>query len=305
MVSCRSTLYLNDMIATTSKFLVLVLLIGSSTTPFGLTEQFITTTPCSPQLLNLHAIPPGADCSTIKWNLTLDQESGKQTFLMKSEWGYYIDNRTLEKRGSTVAKGTWSIEKSRGFPRLTIKTENGVSLSFRRLDNNHLHPLDENEKLLNGDGGWSFTLNKVGGAIPESPATPTITTTPFEEPFARRAFHGRTPCQEIAKEAKIPVSSECFKLKWLIRFYQDSITQRPTHYEMSRTQHRASVIKGKWKIYTTTINNRNEVIYELDPDSPDVSIRFMKGDDNVLFFLDKNFNLLPGGVEFGYTLNRR
>lgn len=31
----------------------------------------------------------------------------------------------------------------------------------------------------------------------------------------------------------------------------------------------------------------------------------MKGDDNVLFFLDKDRNLLVGNSDFSYTLNRK
>jgi hypothetical protein len=53
------------------------------------------------------------------------------------------------------------------------------------------------------------------------------------------------------------------------------------------------------------INNRKETIYQLDPDKPETSVSFMKGDDNVIFFLDKNYNLMAGGNEFGYALNRK
>lgn len=293
------------MVTILSKLSILALVIGSSIKPVVLVEQFITITPCHAELFRLHNIPANADCSTIKWNLTLTQENNNQTFSMKSEWGYYIDNRTLEKRGNSEVKGTWLVEKPGAFPYLRLKAESGITFSFRKLDSNHLHVLDDNGNLLNGNGGWSFTLNKVGGIIPTTESVTKPPTTPYKEAFTSRIFHGRTPCQEIARETKIPVDRDCFKLKWIVELYQDSTTQSPTHYEMNRTQHRKSLITGKWKIYTTKINNKDEVIYELDPDSAEVSMRFMKGDDNVLFFLDKNFNLLPGGDEFGYTLNRR
>jgi hypothetical protein len=293
------------MVAIMSKFSILALVIGFSIKSVVSVEQFITITPCHAAFLRLHNIPRDADCSTIKWDLTLTQENGNQTFLIKSEWGYYIDNRTLEKRGSSEVKGIWIVEESGTFPRLILKTQNGITLSFRKLDSNHLHALDATGNLLNGNGGWSFTLNKVGGVIPAAKAVTRTSATSYKETFASRAFHGRTPCQEIAREAKITVDHECFKLKWIITLYQDSAAQSPSHYEMNRTQHRKSLIKGKWKIYTTKINNKDEVIYELDPDNPEVSMRFMKGDDNVLFFLDNNFNLLPGSDEFSYTLNRR
>jgi hypothetical protein len=200
--------------------------------------------------------------------------------------------------------GTWYSDVTGDFPRITLKTKS-YALSFRKLDENHIHPLDSNGNLLNGDGGWSFTLNKVGGVIEKTSAKRNVTGPATKESFASKTFHGRTPCQEISKDAGIISTPDCFKLKWLLRLYQDSTTQVPTHYELKRTFHRQSIISGKWKIYTASINGREEIVYELDPDKPQSSIRLMKGDNNVLFFLDHNLNFLPGGEEFGYTLNSR
>ncbi|HEY0651854.1 MAG TPA: hypothetical protein VGD65_01960 [Chryseosolibacter sp.] len=291
------------MIATLSKVLIMALIACFAASPSVPIGQFSTHTPCHDELRQLHNIPAGVDCSVIKWNLILN--GGRhQSFSMTSEWGYYVDNRTLEIRGHADASGKWTLDETRAFPVITINGQNGTTASFRLLDSNHLHVLDASGKLLNGNGGWSFTLNRSSQTNPAVP-TKTQVTAPYRETFTSKTFHGRTPCREISTEANIATDPTCFKLKWLLRLYQDSVSLIPSHYELQTTYHRASILRGKWEIYSAVVNNRQEIIYELDPDKRDKSIRLMKGDDNLLFFLDKNLVLLPGGTEFGYTLNRR
>ncbi len=291
------------MITPISKFCVLTLL-GSvcfSSTPSS--ERFLTSTPCHAELRKLHDIPAKADCSLIKWDLTLSG-AGDGSFHLKSEWGYYIDNRTLEKRGNTVNHGKWITRQTPAMDVINLTTENGVQVAFRKLDPNLLHILDLKNHLMVGDDGNSFTLARVGAT---SSSGKNSVSTPGEFPaesFTKVVFEGRTPCQEVAREANIVVDAACFKLKWRLRLFQDSTTHKPAYYELERTYHRRSILTGKWTIFSATINNRRETVYQLDPDKPEASIRLMKGDANVLFFLDQNLNFLPGGNEFSYTLNK-
>jgi hypothetical protein len=46
------------------------------------------------------------------------------------------------------------------------------------------------------------------------------------------------------------------------------------------------------------------VVIQLDPDDPNGFLSFLKADENILFFLDKNRDLLVGNDRFSYTLNR-
>ncbi len=43
----------------------------------------------------------------------------------------------------------------------------------------------------------------------------------------------------------------------------------------------------------------------MTPDKQAYSLYLLKGDDNILFFVDPNGRLLVGNEDFSYTLNRR
>lgn len=118
-------------------------------------------------------------------------------------------------------------------------------------------------------------------------------------------FAGRTPCREISNELSMPAQADCSKLKWMLTLYKDPRTSAPTTYKLACTFHRQSLIEGKWIITKGAKANARATVYQLDPDKPAVSMYLMKGDDNVLFFLDKKGNLLVGNTDFSYTLNRR
>jgi hypothetical protein len=62
----------------------------------------------------------------------------------------------------------------------------------------------------------------------------------------------------------------------------------------------AKELEGKW----TVIKESDAIIYKLEP-SVGAAIYLLAGDHNVLYFIDKNFNLYQGNQDFSYTLNRR
>lgn len=118
-------------------------------------------------------------------------------------------------------------------------------------------------------------------------------------------YEGRTPCTAIARELNLPANAECFKLKWLLTLYQDPQTFKPTRYQLKRTFHRQSVIEGTWTVVKCASTDPNAIVYLLDKGKPGYTLYLMKGDDNVLFFLDAKRDLLVGNDLFSYTLNRR
>ena len=61
---------------------------------------------------------------------------------------------------------------------------------------------------------------------------------------------------------------------------------------------------AKWTIVRGTKTNPEAVVYQLEPDKPGGSLSCVKADDNILFFLDKERNLMVGNGDFSYTLNR-
>jgi hypothetical protein len=60
---------------------------------------------------------------------------------------------------------------------------------------------------------------------------------------------------------------------------------------------------GTWHIEKGTKTNREASVYRLDQDGKP-PIFLQKLDDNILFFLDQNKNLMIGNRDFSYTLNR-
>jgi hypothetical protein len=61
--------------------------------------------------------------------------------------------------------------------------------------------------------------------------------------------------------------------------------------------------KGNWYILQGTPTDANATVFQLKLDAT-TSLFLLKGDDNVLFILDRNKNFLIGNEKFSYTLNR-
>ena len=114
-------------------------------------------------------------------------------------------------------------------------------------------------------------------------------------------FAGRTACQELITELNLDASPDCIKRKMNIRFYQDPVTGEPTTYETKGMGKWSG--KGKWFILRGTPTDPRATVFQVALDAK-TSLFLLKGDDNVLFILDKNKNFLLGNARFSYTLNR-
>jgi hypothetical protein len=123
-------------------------------------------------------------------------------------------------------------------------------------------------------------------------------------PHVFGVFDGRTPCQELARQVKVATSAECIKIKWRLILYQDPATHAPTSYSLEGFVYRKPPRIGKWTILKGSKTDLNALVYQLDPDSPGGFLSFLKGDDNILFVLDRERNLMVGNIYFSYTLNR-
>jgi hypothetical protein len=120
-------------------------------------------------------------------------------------------------------------------------------------------------------------------------------------PSVYGVFAGRTPCQELLKELNMGENKACAKRKMGITLYHDSITHTPTTFQ-TRGMGKWSG-KGKWHIVNSTPDDSRAIVFQLHL-GPGTFLYLLKGDDNVLFILDKNKNFLPGNESFSYTLNR-
>ncbi|HEV8283607.1 MAG TPA: hypothetical protein VGQ09_04815 [Chitinophagaceae bacterium] len=114
-------------------------------------------------------------------------------------------------------------------------------------------------------------------------------------------FAGRTPCQEFMTELNMGIRTECTKRKMGVILYQDSVTHQPTAYKTWGMGKWTG--QGKWHILRGTPTDPQAIIFQLDLD-PSTSLFLLKGDDNVLFILDRNKNFLIGNADHSYTFNR-
>ena len=114
-------------------------------------------------------------------------------------------------------------------------------------------------------------------------------------------FAGRTPCQEFLKEFNLGENPACVKRKMGVTLYQDSVTHQPTIYETWGMGKWTG--QGKWYIIQGTANDPKAIVFKLDLDA-NTFLYLLKGDENVLFILDKNKNFLIGNADHSYTLNR-
>jgi hypothetical protein len=135
---------------------------------------------------------------------------------------------------------------------------------------------------------------------------PYLTTTSKPIPTGKDVygiFEGRCACQELAAVLKREVSPECFKTKWSLVLYQNPDTQAPATYVLEGSFFRQAIRKGNWRIIKGTRTDPDDLVLALEADNQQ-TIYLLKGDDNVLFFLDNDKNLLIGNDLFNYTLNR-
>jgi hypothetical protein len=249
----------------------------------------------------------------ITWRLSLSSDPQTKTpitFQLERDYGFYIDNWTDKAMGKILVTGTWEMTKgTRSNPTAVVYLLHSGqhTIAFLKLDDNLLHLLDTDKSLMIGTGGQGFTLSKTDGIHKPVVTANTVSTSTLLTSGIRDTaltFVGRTPCMQIAQESKWETSADCFKLKWSLTLLQDPVTFQPAGYRLNRTRHRASIIVGNWKIIKGIPNDPNAIVYQIDPDKPGYSLRLLKGDDNVLFFLDKAGNPMVGNDKFCYTLNR-
>lgn len=114
-------------------------------------------------------------------------------------------------------------------------------------------------------------------------------------------FAGRTPCQEFLKELNMGERTACAKRKMGLILYHDSVTSAPTFYQTHGMGKWTG--KGKWHIIRGTPTDPVATVFQLELDA-NTSLFLLKGDDNVLFILDRNKNFLVGNASHSYTFNR-
>lgn len=273
---------------------------------------FAGSTPGDELIKSLLTIPIDQEVDFIRWNLTLN-ESDQNKFTLNITYGVSQPNTLgFKEETKRTFEGTFTIAPSKNdilhrviyyFKSTTLPSE----IMMVKLNENILHLLTPKYRLMNGNGGWSFSLNRKE-LVKDSTIPPALTApaTLLNITSDQLIYDGRTPCQEIAAEYNLKVTPACFKLKWRLILNRDPLTHAPTTYTIRKVVDNVPRdVTGKWTIIKGSQENPDVIIYQLDPEDQQNSISFLAGDENVLFFLDKKNRLFSGNGDFSFALNKR
>jgi hypothetical protein len=246
------------------------------------------STPAGQVARHFLGIPAGDSIDFIRWKLRLN-DTGYQ---LHCNYGIGKPNTNGFINGglNTGVKGAVRREGNR------YHFVNGPkTLAVIELNGNLLHLLADNQTLLVGNGGWSYTLN---AASPIRADRLSIKVIPLEFKDSI-AFEGRTPCKipTVVKEG-----SDCYKLKWHIIFYADDASNRHGQFKIAGTAYRGRLTKGKWTIETS---HNGIPLYHLTVETGSSLLYLVSTSDNTLMFADASGRLLVGDKDFSYTLNLR
>ena len=281
------------------------------------TRTFCGSTPWGKPISRLLPIPTNATAELMEWKLTLhrDQKTlAPSGYELRCDYGLTTPGKPGIGRsaGTLERKGAWSISKGSRSNRAGITYSLDGSLSLSLIHSNVLQVLNSDGTLMAGNGGWSYTLNATDSA--ETIVDPSLALTVPDmsyqiSPLATGpnvfgVFEGRTPAQGIARMLKIAIPAAATKAKWRVTLYQDPDSRAPTTYKIEGTFFRPAAREGKWNIMHP-LKDPDATIYKLISKETEPALYLLKGDDNVLFFLDANERPLVGNCEFSYTLNRR
>lgn len=251
--------------------------------------NFTASTPAGTVIRSFLGIPQEDSVDFIRWKLTL----GDNRYNLQCNYGIGKNNTNrFINGGKTIAlNGTFKKEQNM----LMLQHIDRI-LKIIELNGNLLHLLDENNKLLVGNGGWSYTLNNID-PVPASDINTTAQQISLKDSIT---FDGRTPCNV---PGIVPAGMQCYKLKWRFIFYADNENREEGLYKIKGTAWRNMESKtGSWKI---TIGKNNQLIYQLYDEKGNAFIYLLKADENILLFTDAAGKLLVGNEDFSYTLNRK
>jgi len=281
--------------------------------------QFVGSTPCDIIVRQQLGIAADADSNLIQWQLTLHHDPQTQApagYRLRCTYGATVQGTPgLAGAKSTVeSSGSWKLTRGTKTAPAVVVYELSGSVALVKVGHDLLHVLHPDRSLMVGNGGWSYTLNRLASA--EKPgdrdlalAAPSVSyrISPLATgPKVLGVFEGRTPALGIARQLKLPENRASIKAKWRVTLYQDPQTLEPTTYKVEGSLYREGAREGKWTIDRGGADNERAVVYRLEPTrAGEPPILLLQADDNVLFFLDTRGKPLVGHADFGYTLNRR
>ena len=280
---------------------------------------FAGSTPCDDTIRPLLQSPQNVKADMIRWKLILHQDpktSGPAGYELDCTYGLAVPGpRGLDTNAKTLQKqGRWTVTRGiQSNPEAVVYELDGT-VSLLKVDADILHVLNRDRSLMVGGTGWSYTLYRTERSEPPvdpalaaaQPPEGSYTLPPIPTgPEVFGVFAGRSPCQRIAHELGIPAAAGFARVKWRITLFQDPETHVPTRYSVNSSLHRETTREGKWTILRGTESDPQATVYRLEATETERALFLLKGDDNVLFFLDQNRKPLAGNADLSYTLNRK
>ncbi len=272
----------------------------------------VGSTPGDELIKSLLSIPTDTKVDFINWNLQLNDETARpNTFILNTHFGASQPNTLgfINNGEKQSFEGTFTVFKNTnmgiGSEIYQLKNKsfpNGISLL--KISENLFHLLTPQNQLMVGNGGWSYSLNRK---TPVYSNEILISSSISDDKSVQTVFDGRTPCQEIATEhPEMNANTSCFKLKWRLILNRDSVTHLPTTCTIRNiVDNQPRDVSGKWTIVKGTETNPEAIIYKIQVDNLAEPILFFVGDENVLFFIDKNYNPFVGNEDFSFAMNKR
>jgi hypothetical protein len=278
---------------------------------------FESTTPCDDAPRKILSISPAINCEMMRWHLTLNQHPESKTpstFLLSCVYGMARQNTRGFISGADTIRlhGKWSNKSVNGNEMIILKAENrNMTITMRKFDDNLLHLADNANNLLTGNGAWSYSLNRVN-PIPVQPSSFTKERnekTPVGSVLSSiGTFDCRAPCDKKLLQLSDKSAAGCNIIKLRLTLYQDSITHTPSSFLINKiyvgkgdTRYENT---GKWEIVKGKRNGSDVIIYKLHAYKDNLEFNLLKGDNNLLFFLDENMNFQVGDYYTSFTLNR-
>lgn len=275
----------------------------------------VGSTPGDSLIKTMLTIPQETIVDFIRWELNLTSDGNRpQAFSLNLEYGEAQPNTLGFKQGGQkqILEGSYIISRNKNSSeaKMVYEFKNSVNRSafyLVRLTENLFHLLTPDQDLMVGNGGWSYTLNRRDPVPISSNLTASAIKTPGEanDTTLQVVYDGRTPCREIARDRRLAVTPDCFKLKWRLILNRDPGSRRPGTYQLRWINRKETDFRGSWTIRQGTPSYPHALIIVLDPEKPDRSISLLVGDKNVLYFLDPENRPYVGNGDFSFTLNRK
>ena len=129
-------------------------------------DRYVGSTPCDSLIKASLGIRMADGCEFIKWEVWLSFSSRDTgTFEWSALYGVSQPNTNGFKGGGTRITGTGKFDTAgEGFFRLQ-SGQLPAALYLVKMDDNIFHFADSNKKLLVGNGGWGYVLNKTSNEL--------------------------------------------------------------------------------------------------------------------------------------------